>query len=382
MKVYLVGGAVRDQLLELPYNERDWVVVGATPEEMLAQGYRRVDRDFPVFLHPQSGEEYALARTEVKTAPGYKGFQVSYGPEVSLEQDLLRRDLTINALAMDESGCVIDICEGQKDLQEGLLRHITAAFSEDPLRLLRIARFAAKLGCWGFRVAHGTHALMKKMANTAELETLSAERFLKEMSRAMGEPQPWRFFEVLQRCGALHKLIPAVAEIMGSESAGHGAQTAGGMVSALKRIVPVSDDPQIRAAVALFYSAQNQSDLAAWLDEIRLDKRTGELIRDLLQLSSVQTDETSGEHLLDLVNRLKPRQQPERFEGLLLAAEAIWPERMGWLKPNLTAAREALLAPLPERLAASELRGKALGDAIRSWRLDCLQQLKLPRNDL
>ncbi|MCG7866662.1 MAG: hypothetical protein JAY74_09855, partial [Candidatus Thiodiazotropha taylori] len=157
---------------------------------------------------------------------------------------------------------------------------------------------------------------------------------------------------------------------------------AGGMVSALKRVVPVSDDPQIRTAVALFYAARNQPDLAAWLDEIRLDKRTGELLRDLLQSSSVQTDETSGEHLLDLVARLKPRQQPERLEGLLLAAEAIWPERMEWLKPDLTAAREVLLAPLPERLAASELRGKALGDAIRSWRLDCLQQLKLPRNNL
>ncbi|ODB92285.1 hypothetical protein A3194_07780 [Candidatus Thiodiazotropha endoloripes] len=381
MKVYLVGGAVRDQLLELPYNERDWVVVGATPEEMLAQGYSRADRDFPVFLHPQSGEEYALARTEVKTAPGYKGFELSYGPEVTLEQDLLRRDLTINALAMDESGCVIDVCEGQRDLQEGLLRHITPAFSEDPLRLLRIARFAAKLGCWGFRVAHGTHVLMKKMATTAELKTLSTERFQKEMSRAMDEPQPWRFFEVLHRCGALQKVLPEVAEIMGSETAGHGTHTAGGMVSALKRIVPVSDDPQIRAAVALFYSAQNQHDLAVWLDKIRLGKRSGQLISDLLQLSSVQTDEASSERLFDLVTRLKPRQQPQRYEGLSLAAEALWPERMVWLKPSLSATREALLAPLPEQLAASGLQGKALGDAIRSWRLDYLQQLKQPRNN-
>lgn len=380
MKVYLVGGAVRDQLLELPYKERDWVVVGATPEEMLAQGYRRADRDFPVFLHPQSGEEYALARTEVKAAPGYKGFELSYGPEVTLEQDLLRRDLTINALAMDESGRVIDVCEGQKDLQAGLLRHITPAFTEDPLRLLRIARFAAKLGCWGFRVAHGTHALMKQMATTVELETLSAERFLKEMSRAMGEPQPWRFFEVLQRCGALQKLLPEVAEIMDRESAGHGVQTAGVMVSALKRIVPVSDDPLIRAAVALFFSAQKQPDLAAWMEKIRLDKRSGQLLSDLLQLSSVQTDDMSGERLFDLVSQLKPRQQPQRYEGLLLAAEALWPEPMALLKPRLSAARQALLAPLPEPLTASSLQGKALGEAIRRWRLDYLQQLEPPLN--
>ncbi|MEW8624792.1 MAG: multifunctional CCA tRNA nucleotidyl transferase/2'3'-cyclic phosphodiesterase/2'nucleotidase/phosphatase [Candidatus Thiodiazotropha sp.] len=380
MKVYLVGGAVRDQLLELPYKERDWVVVGATPEEMLAQGYRRADRDFPVFLHPQSGEEYALARTEVKAAPGYKGFELSYGPEVTLEQDLLRRDLTINALAMDESGRVIDVCEGQKDLQAGLLRHITPAFTEDPLRLLRIARFAAKLGCWGFRVAHGTHALMKQMATTVELETLSAERFLKEMSRAMGEPQPWRFFEVLQRCGALQKLLPEVAEIMDRESAGHGVQTAGVMVSALKRIVPVSDDPLIRAAVALFFCAQKQPDLAAWLEKIRLDKRSGQLLSDLLQLSSVQTDDMSGERLFDLVSQLKPRQQPQRYEGLLLAAEALWPEPMALLKPRLSAARQALLAPLPEPLTASSLQGKALGEAIRRWRLDYLQQLEPPLN--
>jgi tRNA nucleotidyltransferase (CCA-adding enzyme) len=375
MKVYLVGGAVRDQLLKIPYIERDWVVVGATPEQMLAQGYRRADRDFPVFLHPLSGEEYALARTEVKAGPGYKGFELSYGPEVTLEQDLLRRDLTINALAMDESGQLIDLCEGEKDLQEGRLRHITPAFSEDPLRLLRIARFAAKLGCWGFRVAHGTHRLMKQMATTEELSTLSAERVLKEMSRAMAEPQPWRFFEVLLVCGALPKLLPEVADVMGGQSPGHGRESSGEMVSALKRLVPISDEPQIRLAVALFYSAQTQPDLAAWLAKRRIDKRTGELLSDLLQLSSVQTAEANHEPLFDLLSKLKPRQQPQRFESLLLAAEALWPEQMVSLKPRLVWARQALLAPLPEQLSASGLQGKALGDAIRNWRLDYFQQL-------
>ncbi|PVV14754.1 MAG: rhodanese, partial [gamma proteobacterium symbiont of Ctena orbiculata] len=161
MKTYLVGGAVRDQLLDLPITERDWVVVGSSPEEMLAAGYRRADSEFPVFLHPETGEEYALARTEVKSGSGYKGFQVEYGPHITLEQDLLRRDLTINAMAISESGDFIDVCGGRDDLDNGKLRHITNAFTEDPVRLLRIARFAAKLGCWGFRVAHETNALMK-----------------------------------------------------------------------------------------------------------------------------------------------------------------------------------------------------------------------------
>ncbi|MEJ2622509.1 MAG: rhodanese [Candidatus Thiodiazotropha sp.] len=374
MKVYLVGGAVRDQLLKIPYRERDWVVVGATPEAMLAQGYRPADRDFPVFLHPQNGEEYALARTEVKAAPGYKGFELSYGPEVTLEQDLLRRDLTINALAMDETGQLIDVCGGEQDLQAGRLRHITPAFSEDPLRLLRIARFAAKLGCWGFRVAHETHRLMKQMATIEELSTLSTERILKELSRAMAEPQPWRFFEVLLGCGALSKLLPEVADVMAGQS-GHGRTTDGPMVTALKRLVPISDEPQIRSAVALFYSAQAQPDLAAWLAMRRIDKRTGELISDLLQLSSVQTAEANHERLFDLVSKLKPRQQPQRFEAFMLAAEALWPEPMDSLKPRLSRARQALLASLPEQLTASGVRGKALGDAIRSWRLEYFQQL-------
>jgi tRNA nucleotidyltransferase (CCA-adding enzyme) len=375
MKVYLVGGAVRDQLLKIPYSERDWVVVGATPEEMLAQGYRRVDRDFPVFLHPQSSEEYALARTEVKAAPGYKGFDLSYGPEVTLEQDLLRRDLTINALAMDESGQLIDVCEGEKDLQEGRLRHITPAFTEDPLRLLRVARFAAKLGCWGFRLAHGTHRLMKQMATATELSTLSAERVLKEMSRAMAEPQPWRFFEVLLRCGALQKLLPEVADVMGGESPGHGAESTGLMVAALKRIVPNSDDPQLRLAVALFYGAQNQSELSDWLGRKRLDKQTAQMIGDLLQLAPIQTSDEPGEPMFDLVTKLKPGQQPQRFESLLLAAEALWPETTAILKHRLISARQALVAPLPEQLVDSNLQGKVLGDAIRRWRLDYFQQL-------
>ncbi|MCB1904166.1 MAG: rhodanese, partial [Gammaproteobacteria bacterium] len=197
MKIYLVGGAVRDRLLGLPVRDRDWVVVGATEAEMLQQGFRRADSDFPVFLHPQSGEEYALARRETKTGPGYRGFSIEAGPEITLEQDLIRRDLTINAIAEDEAGNLIDPFAGQQDLAAGVLRHVSPAFVEDPLRLLRVARFAARLGRWGFRLSHTTHGLMQRMAASEELATLRGERLWQEMKQALAEDQPWRFFQVL-----------------------------------------------------------------------------------------------------------------------------------------------------------------------------------------
>ncbi|MES9833330.1 MAG: multifunctional CCA tRNA nucleotidyl transferase/2'3'-cyclic phosphodiesterase/2'nucleotidase/phosphatase [Candidatus Thiodiazotropha sp. DIVDIV] len=374
MKIYLVGGAVRDQLLGLPYTERDWVVVGATPEEMLAKGFSRADRDFPVFLHPESGEEYALARVEVKTAPGYKGFELSYGPEITLEQDLLRRDLTINALAMDDSGNVIDICGGKDDLDEGILRHISPAFSEDPLRLLRIARFAAKLGKWGFRVAHATHGLMKKMSIESELQTLSAERIWREMSRAMEESQPWRFFEVLHRCGALQGLLPEVALEMDRDTGGHGSEEVSHLVATLKSVVSISDESSVRSAVALFHSAQKQSDPDAWIRLRRIDKQTGQTLGDLLRLSS-QLDLMDGaDTLFDLVLMLKPQQQPERFRRFLICIQALWPSIADHLTTRLDHAMQVVMTPLPEEISQSDLKGRALGDAIRTWRLASLKQ--------
>lgn len=375
MKVYLVGGAVRDQLLGLPYTERDWVVVGATPEEMLAQGFSRADRDFPVFLHPQSGEEYALARTESKTAPGYKGFELGYGPDITLQQDLLRRDLTINALAMDEAGELIDVCHGQDDLEAGILRHITPAFSEDPLRLLRIARFAAKLGQWGFRVAHATHGLMKKMSIATELETLSAERVWREMSRAMGEPQPWRFFEVLHRCGALKGIMPEVAEEMDQDLSGHGVEASAKLVVALKQAVSISDESSVRSAVALFHCAQKQSDAEAWMRYRRIDKQSGQILKDLLRFSSIQAAEDEVETLFSMVMALKPQQQPERYQRFLAAAQALWPDRMESLTPGFSKARRVVLEPVPQQIIQSGCQGKELGEAIHSWRLSYLQQL-------
>ncbi|HEY0675192.1 MAG TPA: multifunctional CCA addition/repair protein [Immundisolibacter sp.] len=211
-QVYCVGGAVRDRLLGLPVQDHDWVVVGSTPEAMVAQGYQPVGRDFPVFLHPQTHEEYALARTERKTARGYQGFAVYAAPDVTLEQDLLRRDFTINAIAEDEHGKLIDPCNGIADLRAGILRHVSPAFAEDPVRILRAARFAAR---FGFVIAPETLALMREMANNGEVDALVAERVWQELARGLMEKTPSRFFETLRSCGALAKIIPEVDALFG-----------------------------------------------------------------------------------------------------------------------------------------------------------------------
>jgi len=215
MKRYLVGGAVRDARLGLPVKERDWVVVGATPEEMVAQGYRPVGKDFPVFLHPKTQEEYALARTERKSGRGYHGFQFHTGPEVTLEDDLWRRDLTVNAMAQGEDGTLVDPHGGQRDLDARLLRHVSPAFAEDPVRILRIARFAARFASLGFRVADETMELMRSMVEAGEVDHLVAERVWKETERALMEPRPGTFFEVLHACGALARVMPELAALSG-----------------------------------------------------------------------------------------------------------------------------------------------------------------------
>lgn len=213
MKKYLVGGAVRDGLLQLPVKERDWVVVGATPQEMLAQGYQQVGKDFPVFLHPESREEYALARTERKSGQGYTGFICYASPEVTLEEDLRRRDLTINAIARDDEGNLIDPYQGQQDLRQRWLRHVSDAFGEDPLRVLRVARFAARFAHLNFRIAPETMALMQQM--TDELPLLAPERVWKETERALATRNPQVYFQVLRDCGALKALFPEVDALFG-----------------------------------------------------------------------------------------------------------------------------------------------------------------------
>src|SRR5512145_740814 len=212
MKTYLVGGAVRDKLLGLPHGDRDYVVVGETPESMEAAGYKAVGKDFPVFLHPRTHEEYALARTERKSGRGYKGFTVHAAPEVTLEEDLRRRDLTINAMAKDpESGALIDPFRGKEDLEKKILRHVSEAFAEDPVRLLRVARFAAR---FGFRVADETMALMRRMVQSGEADYLVPERAWQEFARGLGEPHPEKMFEVLEACGLADRLLDGVKPVL------------------------------------------------------------------------------------------------------------------------------------------------------------------------
>ena len=213
MQIYLVGGAVRDQLLGLEVVERDWVVVGASVEQMLALGYQQVGKDFPVFLHPETKEEYALARTERKTGSGYTGFSVHAAADVTLEEDLQRRDLTINAMAQTDSGQIIDPFDGQADLAQGVLRHVSPAFSEDPVRILRAARFAARFGRWGFHVAHSTNRLMRAMVAAGEIDALVPERVWKETQRALATEQPLRFFQALLGCNAFTRLFPELAPL-------------------------------------------------------------------------------------------------------------------------------------------------------------------------
>lgn len=278
MRIYLVGGAVRDELLGLPVVERDWVVVGAEEAAMRARGFIPADRDFPVFLHPDTGEEYALARRELKQGTGYRGFEVYAGPDVTLEQDLRRRDLTINAMARDADGIIIDPYGGREDLDAGLLRHVSDAFVEDPLRVLRIARFAARLGAQGFRVAHATHRLMCRMVEDGEMAHLTAERLWREMKRAMQTERPWRFFEVLHRCGALQVLIPPLASAMG-EPAAHGEAKDSRPIAALKRVCVTGQDASRRLAATLLACGDPGWRVDELVQGLRADRDTTQLLR-------------------------------------------------------------------------------------------------------
>ncbi len=270
MKVYLVGGAVRDKLLGLPIKERDWVVVGATPKDLLDRGFKKVGRDFPVFLHPKTHEEYALARTERKTGKGYTDFICYSAPSVTLEDDLKRRDLTINAMAKDLAGKIIDPHHGLQDLKKHILRHVSAAFAEDPVRILRIARFASRFG--NFKIHHKTNELMHTMLINGEVDALVPERVWQELERALRENHPERFFVVLKKCQVLPKLFPEIAAHLEE------------IKKNLKKITPLSQDSIVRFATITF--SLDKKEIASLCKRYKLPNSYRELALLVARLKS------------------------------------------------------------------------------------------------
>ncbi|MGQ2998294.1 MAG: multifunctional CCA addition/repair protein, partial [Variovorax sp.] len=377
MKTYLVGGAVRDRLLGRPVSDHDWLVVGATPEDMVAQGFLPVGRDFPVFLHPSTREEYALARTERKSAPGYRGFVIHAAPDVSLEQDLARRDLTINAIALPAERVaadgsfdpapadLADPFDGQRDLREKRLRHVTDAFREDPVRILRVARFAARFD--DFEVAPDTLALMREMVAAGEVDALVPERVWQELSRGLMETRPSRMFEVLRACGALAVLLPEVDRLWGvPQPAQHHPEIDTGvhLMMVLDTSARLSASLGVRFACLMHDLGKGTTDPEILPRHIGHEKRSVELLQavcdrwrvpvDLRELAEVVAREHGNIHrsgeldaaaLVRLLERCDAFRKPARFAEALLACECDARGRLGFEQRDYPQ-RERLLAVL------------------------------------
>lgn len=403
--IYKVGGAVRDELLGLPANDCDWVVTGATPAQMLAAGYRQVGKDFPVFLHPQSQEEYALARTERKTAPGYHGFVIHAAPDVTLEQDLGRRDLTINAMARDGDNNLIDPYGGQADLDNRILRHVSPAFSEDPLRILRVARFAARFAALGFRLAVDTQQLMTEMVLAGELSTLAAERVWTESERALAGPQPRVFFSILRDCGALAVIYPELDRLFGvpQPEKYHPEIDAGvHTLMVLDQAAALSDDPMVRFSALVHDIGKGQTPASEWPQHIGHEQRSADMIALLCQ--RMRTPKAYRE-LACLVARfhshchrafdLKPItvqktlekldafRRPQRFEQFLLVCEADARGRKGQEKAcyeqaqYLRKAFDCAASVTAVKFLDQGLTGIALADRLREERVKLISNLEV-----
>lgn len=344
MKTYLVGGAVRDKLLGVPIKDRDWVVTGATPEQMTEQGFRPVGSDFPVFLHPVTKEEYALARTERKSGRGYHGFVFHTSPDVTLEQDLARRDLTINAMAEDEDGNVIDPYDGQRDLENGILRHVSRAFSEDPVRLLRIARYATRYAERGFRIAPETNTLLKEMVSAGEVDSLVAERVWNELVNTLSENRPSVFFAILRDCDALIALFPEIDRLFGvPQPEKHHPEIDTGVhtMMVVDMAARLGSDPEVRFAALCHdlgkgitaadilprhtgHEERGVKLIELLCQRLSAPKRYLELARlvCLYHTHCHRAAELRPSTLLKVLEALDAFRRPERLEHFLLACEA------------------------------------------------------------
>lgn len=403
MQVYLVGGAVRDQLLGHPYHEKDYVVVGATPDQLLAQGFQPVGKDFPVFLHPETKDEYALARTERKSGQGYHGFEFYTDISVSLEDDLIRRDLTINAIAMDEDGKIYDPYHGQKDLDHKILRHVSEAFAEDPLRVLRVARFAARYAQYGFTVAEETLALMQQLADSGELTALTPERVWKETSRALMEPHADVYFDVLRACGALKVLFPEIDALYGVPQRPEyhpeidcGIHTMMSLQQACKAnysldvrfavlvhdlgkaLTPVDQLPR-----HIMHEERGVQPVTEVCDRLKVPTTTKQLALAVCKehLKSHQAFTLKAGTLWRLLQRLDVLRRPERVEAFIQACECDAKGRLGledrdypqgrYLFDAMQLVRSIKASDLPP-----EIKGPDIGEMLIQKRIEALADLK------
>ncbi len=402
MEIYLVGGAVRDKLLGLEVKERDWVVVGETPEAMVRRGYRPVGKDFPVFLHPQSHEEYALARTERKTAPGYKGFTVHASSGVSLEQDLIRRDLTINAMAMTPEGRLIDPYGGQRDLEQRIFRHVSPAFAEDPVRILRIARFAARYDHLGFTLAEETRDLMQAMVTAGEVDYLVPERVWAELVKALNEKSPSAFFYTLKDCAALEKIFPEIHCLFGvPQPEKHHPEIDTGIhtMLCLEQAALLSSSPEVLFATLVHDLGKGITPKANWpshhghetkglpiLDKMCERLRVPNSFKTLaLQVMQYHTHchrafELRASTITDMLAALGAFKPSNKLPEFLLACEADAKGRAGFEDAPypqaelLSGAANAASSVDTAEILNGELKGSHIGEAIRRLRIKAVSE--------
>ncbi len=402
MEIYLVGGAVRDKLLGLEVKERDWVVVGETPEAMVRRGYRPVGKDFPVFLHPQSHEEYALARTERKTAPGYKGFAVHASSGVSLEQDLIRRDLTINAMAMTPEGRLIDPYGGQRDLEQRIFRHVSPAFAEDPVRILRVARFAARYDHLGFTLAEETRDLMQSMVTAGEVDYLVPERVWAELFKALNEKSPSAFFYTLKDCAALEKIFPEIHCLFGvPQPEKHHPEIDTGIhtMLCLEQAALLSSSPEVLFATLVHDLGKGITPKANWpshhghetkglpiLDKMCERLRVPNSFKVLaLQVMQYHTHchrafELRASTITDMLAALGAFKPSNKLSEFLLACEADAKGRTGFEDAPypqaelLSGAANAASSVDTAEILNGELKGSHIGEAIRRLRIKAVSE--------